>query len=169
MGISTGLLVSMGVVGLGAGITAKAQRDTGRAAQEQANRNAQIAELQATDAIARGIEDENRLRIRSRRLIGSQRAAFAASGIDITDADSTAVNVFADTAEQTEIDARTIRANAAREAWGYKVQADDYLYKGRIARYEGDTAAIGTVLSTAGSVLYSKYGFGSTSRGRTTV
>mgnify|MGYP001566966260 CR=1 FL=1 len=155
------------MVALSAGQTATAQRAAGRSQEALANYNAEIGMLRSEDALARGFETETRSRIGGRRLIGSQRAAFAASGVDISDPDSTAANVFADTAALSELDALTIRANAAREAWGYRMGAQNDQALGRIARQEGESRAVGTLLSTAGSVLYGKYGFAASSRTKT--
>lgn len=150
--------------GAGAGITYKANKQAGKAQAALGDYNASINEIKATDAIARGREAEDIHRLSTRKLIGSQRAAFAASGVDIGDPDSTAVNVFADTAALSEQDALTIRANAAREAWGYRAAATESRSRGRIAQDEYDSKAIGSVISTGGSILYQKYGFASTKR-----
>jgi len=159
-----GATAAIAMIGLGSGMSASAQKSAGKSQQALANYNASISDIKANDAIARGAEEETRHRLGTRKLIGSQRAAFAASGVDITDPDSTAVNVFADTAALSEVDALTIRSNAAREAWGYRAQAQDDRARGRIAKQTGDNQAIGTLINAGGSVLYTKYGFGSTTR-----
>jgi hypothetical protein len=115
--------------------------------------------MQAADAIERGREAVAIHRVKTKQMIGTQRAAFAASGVDISDVDSTAQNVFADTLALSEEDAITIQANAAREAWGFKVQARDYGLRGELARAEGRDRALGTIVSTAGTALYTRYGF----------
>jgi len=160
MGATAGLAMA----GAGAGFSASANRQAGKAQAALANYNAQVAEIQAEDAIDRGRIAENQQRINTRRMIGAQRAALAAQGIDINDADSSAVDVQADTAYLGELDALTIRANAAREAWGYRVQAQDSRTRGAIAEAEGKNKAIGTLLTTGGSILYQRYGFGSTAK-----
>lgn len=138
---------------------AKSARDTGNANQALNNYNAQVSELKANDALARGRDAVIQHRLRTRQLIGSQRAAFAASGVDISDADSTAQNVFSDTQELSEQDALVIKTNAAREAWGFRAEGRDFRLRGSIARREGDDRALGTLVSTAGTALYTKYGF----------
>lgn len=134
--------------------------------------NAKVAELQATDAIARGREDETRFRQRIAGTIGEQRAGIAAGNIDV--GFGSAVDVQADAAFLGELDALTIRTNAGREAWGYKVQAEDLKRRGQIARQEGahlaaagesrqSAARIGAVASVVGSgasLLEARYGFG---------
>jgi hypothetical protein len=162
-----GATAAIGFMAVGSGMQYGANKQAGKSQQALHNFNAQIGRAKSEDALARGIEAEGIHRANTRRLIGDQRAAFAASGVDISDPDSTAVNVFADTAALSELDAITIRTNAAREAWGYRMQAQNDTALGVIAKQEADSKAIGAITSMAGNVLYGKYGFGSTTRGRT--
>ena len=83
--------------------------------------NAGIYDASAVDAVTRGQETENRFRTQLKGLIGSQRVSYAAQGVDV--AEGSPLEVQMDTAHQGELDALTIRTNAAREAWGYSVQA----------------------------------------------
>lgn len=159
-----GASASIGIMGAGAGFSAMGSRATGKAQQQLAEYNARVAELHADDAIVRGKESEQRLRKDVRGLIGSQRVAFAASGQEVDS--GSALDVQADTAALGELDALTIRTNAAREAWGYRIQSEDSRTRGAIARAEGNNKAISTILQTGGTALYQKYGFGSTTRGR---
>jgi hypothetical protein len=146
----------------GAASSAKGARDAGKAQQKLAENNAQIAELQADDAIVRGQQEEGIHRLKVRGMIGSQRAAWGASGADVNSGN--AVDVQADTARFGELDALTIRMNAAREAWGYRVGASDMRARGQLARQEGDNKATSTILSAAGSYASNRYGFGSTAK-----
>lgn len=153
------------MIGISGGAQAYGAYASGSAARDLGEYNAAIGEIKAQDALKRGELSELQLRSDTRRLIGSQRAAFAASGVDITDPESTAVNVFADTAAMSEMDAVTIRTNAAREAWGYRAQAQEDRLRGEYGYMEGISKGIGHITSTSGNVLYTKYGFGSTRRG----
>lgn len=119
--------------------------------------NADIADAQAEDAIARGAEAEQRSRADTRGTIGAQRVAFAAQGIDI--ASGSAADVQGDTAYLGELDALTIRNNAKREAWGYTVEAMNYRAQGRLARLGGRNSqraanmqATSTLLTTAADI-----------------
>lgn len=103
------------------------------------NVDAQLADQQAADAIARGKEAETRQRQATRGLIGAQRATLAAQGIDVST--GSALDVQADTAALGELDALTIRNNAAREAFGYRVQAMDYRNQGAMAALAGKNQA----------------------------
>jgi hypothetical protein len=135
--------------------------------------NASVADLQAKDAIDRGAQEEHRFRADVAGMIGTQRVGIAAGNIDT--GFGSAVDVQAETAHQGELDALRIRTNAAREAWGYKVQAEDLRRGAAITRQTGVNqelageaqqsasrfSAVGSILGAAGSVtmLGAKYGF----------
>jgi len=123
----------------------------GKKQDEQAQFNAAIAEEQATDAIARGKEEEDRYRAQVRSRIGTTRAAFASQGVDV--GSGSAVDVQADQAYLGELDALQIRNNAAREAWGYRVEATNYRDAGRNARSAAKSQIIGSILGTGTSLL----------------
>lgn len=123
----------------------------------RARRNA--AKIMAQQARTKG-EDEVRISgIRTGRLYGAQRAAFAANGLDIAGSD-TVRQVLADTAEEGVREAVMIRNNAQTEAHGYRTAA---------ASESPFLSALGTGLGTAGTVakkwyVYRKAGvFGSSS------
>jgi hypothetical protein len=156
-------MASLAMTALGAGITSSGQKKVGEQTQALMDYNAQVLLLKADDAIVRGAESERRLRVGAKGAIGQSRAALAAGGVDVNDADSTAVNIQSDIAALSEVDALTIRSNAAREAWGFKTAAADTRYRGVIAREEGDTKSLGTIINAGASVLSTKYGFGRTS------
>jgi hypothetical protein len=84
--------------------------------------NAAALEGQSKDAITRGKEQEAIFRKQIKGMIGSERASFAAQGVEISS--GSAEQVQEDTAYQGELDALAIRTNAAREAWGYTVAAE---------------------------------------------
>lgn len=155
-----GASAAIAVFALGTGMKAQAANQAGKNAQMVANYNAGVNEAKADDAIVRGRETEARHRIGTRKLIGSQRASFAAGGVVVGEADSTATNVEVNTATMSEADALTIRSNAAREAWGYRVGAQDDRLRGSIARAEGRNKATAEVVGGVGTVMYGMYGFG---------
>lgn len=171
--------VSAGVQAVGSVKAGNAAKRAGEKRQEAAESEAQLADynaavaaLQATDATQRGAQDEQRFRSGIRQVVGSQRAGFAAGNIDV--GYGSAVDVQADATFLGELDALTIRTNAAREAWGYSVQAEDYRKRAEITRKEGVAvaaagreeqkasrfAAAGTLVGTGASLLEARYGFG---------
>ena len=153
MGTSAGIAIAA----YGASRKASAEKSAGKSQQAVAEYNAQVSDLQADDALARGMQDETRQRLKARGLAGSTRVAYAAAGIDISDADSTFADVQANAATLSEIDALTIRTNAAREAWGYRTQATNQRAGGQIAMVAANNRAIGALVSGASSIYGATY------------
>lgn len=180
----TALAIGLGVAGIGmnaigqvkqgkaAKAAGKAQQEVMESEAQLAEYNADVAKLQAKDAVNRGVEQEGVYRQQIQQVIGRQRAGFAAGNIDV--GTGSAVDVTADAAYIGEVDALTIRTNATREAWGFEVQKVDLLKRAQIARKGGAMAAAagraeatahyigaaGSVATGAGSLLAAKYGFG---------
>lgn len=124
-----------------------AARNAGAAQESLYNTNAKFAELAADDAIKRGDKNAAEVKQAGKRMIGTQRASLAAQGIEVDSGSAQAIQE--DTAAITAEDAMTVKNNAWREAWGFKVQAAQDTAKGRFARLEGD-AAFGSSLLTGG-------------------
>lgn len=123
MGISGAIIAGAGV--LSGGIS---KRSSSKFNQAIYNQNAQFAEqearwseAQADDALVRGEDEVNTIRMKVRQAIGTARAAYAAQGVEVND--GSASNVQVGMSYVGERDALTVRNNAAREAWGYKTKA----------------------------------------------
>jgi hypothetical protein len=127
---------------------AYAQNQAGKAQQDIANRNAKLLDRSAADALTRGNEEALASRRRTRVLVGQQRAAAAAQGLDVN------TGAPADLQNQAEAfgaqDEATIRRNAFNEAWGIRTQASNQRTEGRYARRAGINQAIGTSLGGMG-------------------
>lgn len=145
-----------------------AAKNAGEAAGKIEDFNALAAEQQAQDAEARGRDEEQRFRQTIRGTIGSQRAGFSGQNVDV--GVGSAVDVQGDAAYLGELDARTIRANAAREALGYRTDVARAQLRGDYARVSGQNAqdasryqAAGTILGGAAQttgLLAQRYGWG---------
>lgn len=120
-------------------------------------RNADIAEMQAVSAEERGVEEERLHRLRVSGLKGKQRVSAAASGV-VVDAGSP-LAILQDTEIFGEQDAMTIRANAAREAYGFRTQAGGFTAQARLSRAEKSSPALAltTTLVSGASRLGYKY------------
>lgn len=147
--------------------SAQAASLRGRFENDVAERNAQIAERQGSDAINRGALAEGRERLDTREQVGGSRAALAAQGVDVST--GSAADVQTNERAIGETDALTIRNNAAREAWGYDVEAANQRMNGNLAILAGENdaatqraAGVSTLLTGATS-LYGQY------RNRTTT
>lgn len=154
----------------GAGYTASAQVRAGNSEASLAEYNAKVADanartadLNAVDAVERGYVDETNHRKAVKGFIGKQRASLAAQGQDLST--GSAVELQEDAAREGEKDALTVRSNAAREAWGYKMTgwnnrnlAADQRVRAKIAKQGGKNAAVQTILTDASQILYKKFG-----------
>jgi len=119
-------------------------------AQVQQN-NATLAGWQADDAIARGETAANTALLKGAQVKGSARATLAANGVALEGGSAQAV--LNDTDYITAVDVAQLRDNAAREAWGYRQQARQYLDKSMNAR--SASGSISPWLSAGTSLLTS--------------
>ena len=94
-----------------------------------AEQNAGIEEQRAAQAIEAGRVAEEQFRQKGEQLKGAQRAGFAASGVEVDT--GSALDVAQDTAELTELDALTIRHNAALQAFDFNVSARNQRLRGQ--------------------------------------
>jgi len=129
----------------------KAAEAQGKYQAQVAANNAMLAKQQGDDAIARGKQEEQAHRRRVGQTIGMQRANIAGSGFDL--GDLTSQDIMGDSAKWGEIDAFTIRDNAAREAWGYEIQGMNYTADGQLARARGEQSRKASYWSAAGDLL----------------
>jgi hypothetical protein len=133
--------------------------------------NATIGDAQARDAVTRGEGDVARLAEQTRGLIGAQRAGYAGQGVVVDTGSAAAVQ--ADAEQLSAGDQRMIRANAQRQAWGFRVDAENSRRQagitrqgGEIARKEGQNAAraaniaaVTTIVGGVGSTMLQRYGW----------
>lgn len=126
---------------------AYASYEQGKYLDKVAKVNAGISEQAAQDAVARGGIEADEQRKTTQQIIGAQRTGFAAGGIDVNS--GSAGQIQNDVAAMGELDALTIINNAAREAYGYRVQAMDQRQQGKLAKYSGKMDAIGSILGGA--------------------
>lgn len=130
----------------------------GRAASQAADYNAKVSEMNATisekrarDALERGQEEEQRKRQEIAQVQGRQRAVMSANGVDISF--GSPMQAIVDTATLGEIDALTIRRNAAGEAYDYRVQAANGRADASLSRAQGANAAKAGYISAAGTLF----------------
>ena len=136
-GMSTAAIISLGLsaAGTAAGFAGQLQQQQARqqaaaAAAAQAVYQSQVAlqnqelmKRRADDALQRGrTAEENSRRLTQQRL-GAQTAGLVAQG---TDLEGSPTDILGDTAAAGEVDALTLRANAAREAYSHQVAAVGY-------------------------------------------
>lgn len=136
---STGLTVGGTVLG-GMGAQAEAKQQEAFARQ-----NALLSRRAAADAVQRGEAEAGKAQAEGSRAIAQARASLGASGLEMTS--GSALDALATTRLNTELDAQTLRANAAREAWGYKVEAHNQDMQAEVAGRRADQAILSTILT----------------------
>lgn len=122
-----------------------AEFQQGRARRAISETNERISELRAKEATRRGGARVARSKQAFKKLLGKQRAALAAQGIDI--GSGSALDIQEETQVMSELDALTIKTNAAREAFGIRAGGRGEAVEGRLAETEATTGAISTLLT----------------------
>jgi len=129
-----------------------------------AENNSLLAEKAANDALVRGRQAEAQQRVKTRQLIGLQRAGGASRGVVIDEGSSLAG--MEDTAQLGELDALNIRRNSILEAQGIRAQGSQFDSAAQAqrtaaseARIGGGLAATGTALGSASNVAEKWYTF----------
>lgn len=151
------------------GVQASQQADAQKTAanynaQVQAN-NAMVASQQRSVTIQNGQAQAANSEMQQAQLLGKQRAAFAANGMDLHS--GSAVDVLTSTKVLGNQDVATIQTNAARQAWGYAVEGNNYTAQSNLDKWQADStnpAAIGamtgsqSLLTSASSYAMTKFG-----------
>lgn len=128
--------------------TAAAAYQQARTNKAIAKNNQEVANFAADDAQRRGETKAMESQRKARQVASAQRAAYAARGLDMS------VGTPADVIEQTDFfgqaDAATARDNAAKEAWGLKMQGRGFGIQASAAN--GNEAFATSLLGSAGAV-----------------
>lgn len=141
--IAIGVGVASGVAGGVVGGVSSYQQ--GKAQQAQYNyqakvneENAKIAQSNADMQRQQGIEEARLQRLKTASVIGSQKAAMAANGVDVTQ--GTAVDVISDTAAMGELDALQTQYNYEMKARGYETEAGNFKNQANLDIISGKNA-----------------------------
>lgn len=181
MGIDPGSLALAGLVlstiGTGAGVvgqmqSADAASKSASYQSEVAANNAEQAKKNASRAAAAGDQQANMEQLKTRAQIGAIKADQAASGVDVNS--GSAVDVRSSAAELGQLNAISIRSNAARQAYGYQVQSSNDTAQAGLDKAEssndltaGYFGAGSTFLGGMGSAANNYANFTTKSRGMT--
>ena len=105
----------------GSMMQAQGQKQNAQFQSGMMEQNAAFKNQTANETINAGNTSADWQRVRTGQAVGTQRSVQAANGIDVNSGSS--AQMQDDTAMLGELDALTIQNNAAREAYGLKVQA----------------------------------------------
>lgn len=142
--------IGMAFMAVAGAAQAHGERQSGIYANKVAKQNAGALEAQADDARTRGAIAEDRHRMQVRQFMGRQRAQLGGSGTVLDQ--GTALDMQVDSARMGELDALMIRNNAAREAWGFNVNAWSTRTQGKLDNWASKQKAMGTLLGTGASM-----------------
>ena len=137
-----------------------AQRQQGQVAQDAANANASILEARSQQATN---EANARAAIQQRqnaRVMGAQKAAFGASGVDVNS--GTALDVAMDTATEGELQTSLIRYGGSVTAQTLAMQAANLRRGGAAAADAANTGAWSTLLTGGAKAAQAGYNLYST-------
>lgn len=162
--------IAIGATVAAGGYTAYSQYQTGAAQNKYYQYMADNARQEGQYAIKQGeaqvtaIQDQAKLQgtalsTQQAEFNATQRATMAASGLTGV----TAQDIISSTFTKEQLDKTLLRYNAdlkgygvkgeaAYKNWASNVQADQYVYQGKAAKYAGKTSAFSTLLTTAASV-----------------
>lgn len=143
--IPIGMALAGGVMG------AQSARQEGAYSSSMLTQNAAFKNQAAIETEQAGQTSADWQRVRTGQAVGTQRSAQAANGIDVNS--GSAAQLQDDTAMIGELDALTIMNNAAREAYGYRVQAGQDLANAGQARTNASSKATGSILGGLGSAF----------------
>lgn len=162
--IIIGAALGVGGTLMGAYANARALEAQGYAQRQAFEMNAKFAEFNAKQALERGDEAAKAYKDHVNKTIGTQRASYAAQGVDVNS--GSAMEVQKQTAELGAQDVLTIKNNAWREAWGMRVEAGNSRIQAQYAESTANATARATLLTgglqagAQGASGYSKYKYG---------
>ena len=156
MGLSTaGIMATAMELSTAAGVAGSIQQGQSQAAMAKyesqvASNNAKIAQQNAAQAGQAGENQAGQSEMKTRAQVGAIKASQAANGLDINSGSS--LDVQSSAAEMGEQNAITIRSNAARTAYGYEQQAQNFQTQSELDKMQANNDEISS-FTNAGSTL----------------
>lgn len=129
-------------------------------AQSKANiarLNAQLMEQQAQSVLQQNEKSTVRKTMAAGQVKAKARTALAANGVAVAEGSSAELQASTDLIK--EMDVNTMKANATREAWGYRMKAVNYEGEALVAQAtkKSTLGAFGSTLLGSASQLASNY------------
>lgn len=114
----------------------------------EANQRAENQRI--VDAMERGERDARDAARQHAQLMGAQRAAMAANGIDVSF--GSAADLMADSASLAQEEQTTVRENTRREIMGYDINAANFGAQAKASRRAGNFALVSGGLEMASTI-----------------
>ncbi|EMO9523391.1 hypothetical protein GHV48_25785 [Pseudomonas aeruginosa] len=149
-----GAALAAGAAGAGGLLNAYSQIQQGKDAVRTANRQQAYLNRQARQVLDQGEFEDAQLYEQGRQIVGSQRAGFAANGVDVNS--GSASRVQESTMNQVAMDAEQVRRNAFNQAFGIVTQGNEGVRQAR-ADYRTRRLNAFSSLLTGGSQAYGNY------------
>lgn len=113
-----------------------------------ADRNAQLVSNKIADVEYQKQQKQKEIKQQKQQVKGSQMASMAASGVDSSY--GTGLSAIADTNYTAQQDINETEYNAAKQEYGYNVEAANYRNQANATRQSAKSGLIGGLLGTAG-------------------
>ena len=143
------------VSAVGAGVSYYGSQQQAKATERVAKYNAKVQENEAIQQDMEMREQINRNRAENKRLLASQRAGTAASGIELT---GSPLEVLGANAASLELKNQDMGRAASLRLMQGQSQAKATVWEGNMTAAGIRTQAAGTLLSDAGKIGMSAYG-----------
>ena len=156
---------SAAMSGVSAATQANASKQSANYQAQVDQNNATIATQQRSAAIDQGQTQSMQAELQQSQLLSQQKADLTANGLNLNS--GSAVDLLASTKFLGQQDVNAIQTNAARQAWGYSVQASNDQAQSSLAKWQADNtnpAAIGA-MAGAGSLLSSASSYAMSRKG----
>lgn len=149
---------------IGAEKQASAEAASANYSAQVAENNNVLAQQNAKTAVAEGAVAQANQGMKTRAAVGGIKAAQAANNIDVNS--GSAVDVRSSAASTGQLNALTIRSDAARTAYGYETQGISYQAQAGLdraqagfAKQAGNIGAVSSLLGGASSAgnMYAKF------------
>lgn len=114
------------------------------------DKQAEATEKQADETEAQGRSASRQQQIRTAKIVGAQRAAYAGSGVDVNV--GSALETQVETGKAGEMDAQMIREDYRNKAWSLRTQAAILYEQGNVARRIGLLGGAANLMDSFGSV-----------------
>lgn len=137
----------------GAGMSAVGAMNKAQSQQDMLNSEANVADMQARQAIINGQTNAQSSMLRTGAVFGGQRAQLGANGVDL--GSGSATDLLASTKYMGARDAMTIQDNALRTAWSYSTQSA--MDRTGASNINPTMAGMSSLLGSSGSVASSWY------------
>ena len=148
-------IIALVVSAAGAAMSYKASVDQAKATERVAKYNAKVQENEAIQQDMEMREQISRTRRENKRLLASQRAGVAASGIEMT---GSPLEVLGANAANLELRAQDMARQSTLGVMRGQTQAKATIWEGKQTAAGIRTQAAGTLLSDAGKIGMSAYG-----------